>query len=62
MKICIARICKIRSSAQHLAEGVAQKIAADTGAQVYWMDAQASTGQIAKDNKSIAAIAKLLGE
>ncbi|MAG98620.1 MAG: tripartite tricarboxylate transporter substrate-binding protein [Alphaproteobacteria bacterium] len=40
----------------------AQKIAADTGAQVYWMDAQASTGQIAKDNASIAAIGKLLGE
>ena len=38
----------------------AQKVAADTGAQVYWQDVAASNARIKKDEGTIGAIGKLL--
>lgn len=40
----------------------AQKVAQETGAQIYWMDAAASEEQMAKDAKTMARIAAFLGE
>lgn len=39
----------------------AKKLAADTGAQIYWQDAAASTAQIKSDIATTDAIGKLLG-
>lgn len=39
----------------------AKKLAADTGAQIYWQDATASTAQIKSDIATTDAIGKLLG-
>jgi len=39
----------------------AQQVAKDTGAQVYWMDASESAGQINKDIATMATIGSLLG-
>lgn len=40
----------------------AQKLAADTGANVYWMNADDSTARIAEDISTSEAISKILGE
>lgn len=40
----------------------AQKVAKDTGAGVYWMDAKAATAQIKKDMATVDAINKLIGQ
>lgn len=39
----------------------AKKFAAETGAQIYWKDAEASRAQIAKDIATIAEVQKILG-
>ena len=39
----------------------AQQVAKDTGAQIYWMDASESAGQINKDISTMATIGSLLG-
>ena len=38
----------------------AQKVAADTGALIYWMDAEASEAQINKDIETMVTIGGLL--
>lgn len=40
----------------------ARKVAEETGAQIYWMDAAASEEQMEKDAETMARIAALLGE
>nr|WP_321484428.1 tripartite tricarboxylate transporter substrate binding protein [uncultured Cohaesibacter sp.] len=40
----------------------AQKIAEETGAKVYWKDAEATTKQIAEDRKTVAVIQKLIAK
>jgi hypothetical protein len=38
----------------------AQQVAADTGALIYWMDAEASEAQINKDRETMVTIGGLL--
>ena len=39
----------------------AQKLAAETGALVYWQDADAAADQIAKDIETLGTIGQMLG-
>ena len=57
-------MCATRLSAvakKSMLSDKAQQVAKDTGAQIYWMDASESAGQINKDIATMATIGSLLG-
>lgn len=45
-----------------MASDAARQIAEDTGAEIYWLDTEASNAQIAADEATLARISALLGE
>jgi tripartite-type tricarboxylate transporter receptor subunit TctC len=45
-----------------LSSDAAKQIAADTGAEIYWLDADASNAQMAKDGETMGRISTFLGE
>lgn len=56
-------IDKIAESAKKTMAGErAQQVAKDTGALVYWMDAEAAKAQIAQDEETVGAIGALLAQ
>lgn len=57
-----ARAAIAKAAVEVINSDEARKVAEETGAEIYWLDADASNAQIKKDEATLARISEILGE